>query len=117
MRHCQSLSKLKLVVTFYVFLLVVGAIGAIAYLAMFMSHVPGAADERLGKLQELPQELNEWVEDAKRTEDGLIRETRYLMSDTTTTRLTLQVRLRDPNTRDIVRVEPEKNIKRRRVRT
>ena len=111
-----SLVKLAPVVTFYVFLLVVGAIGALAYLAMFMSHVPGAAEERLGKFEDLPRRLNEWVEDADLSEDGLVCERRHLMPNPSGHRLILQVRYRDPVTRDIVRVEPEVTIKRRRVR-
>src|SRR6187551_1697958 len=69
------------VVSFYVFLLIVGAIGALAYLALFMSHVPGAADERLGTLEPLPEKLNEWVEDQAQSADGLVCERRHLMSE------------------------------------
>ncbi len=103
-------------VTFYVFLLIVAAVGALAYLALYFSHVPGAADERLGELEDLPKSLNEWVEDEQPSEDGLICERRHLMPDTFASRMTLQVRYRDPATRDIVRIDPEVTIKRRRVR-
>jgi hypothetical protein len=105
------------VVTFYVFLLIVGGIGALAYLAMFMSHVPGAANERLGHLEDLPQSLNQWVEDKERSADGLICERRHLMPEAQASKMTLQVRYRDAETREIVRIEPELVIKRRRVRS
>lgn len=98
------------------FLLIVGAIGALAYLALFMSHIPGAADERLGKLEDLPERLNEWVEDPQPTVEGLVCERRHLMSSPSLNKWVLQVRYRDPQTREIVRVDPEKSVKRRRRR-
>jgi len=109
--------KVAPVVTFYVFLLIVAAVGALAYLALFMSHVPGAAEERLGKFEALPGRLNEWVQDDALSEDGLVCERRHLMPNPSVNRLILQVRYRDPTTRDIVRVAPEVTIKRRRVRS
>ena len=117
LRGRGALTKLPLVVTFYVFLLIVGAIGALAYLAMFMSHVPGAADERLGKLEPLPESLNRWVEDREPNADGLVRECRHLMPEPSSGKMTLQVRYRDPKTREIVSVEPEVTVKRRRIRS
>lgn len=103
-------------VSFYVFLLIVGAIGALAYLALFMSHVPGAADERLGTLEPLPEKLNEWVEDQAQSADGLVCERRHLMSEPSSGKMILQVRYRDPTSRDILRIEPERVIKRKRRR-
>lgn len=91
--------------------------GAIAYLLMFISHVPGAADERLGKLEELPLSLNKWVQDEGLTPDGLVCERRHLMPEPEAAKMVLQVRYRDPQTNDIVRVLADKTIKRRRHRS
>lgn len=104
------------VVTFYVFLLIVGALGAVAYLLMFMSHVPGAANERFGTLDALPSSLNKWVEDEALSSDGLVCERRHLMAEQDASKMILQVRYRDPKSHEIVRVEAEQTIKRRRRR-
>lgn len=106
-------------VTLYVFILIVGAVGGGAYLALFFSLVPGAKDERLGKLEELPAEIGKWVPAAERTEEGLIQETRYLSAEPSGSdpvKIIIQVRYRDPGTSDIVRVDPEKTYRRRRRR-
>ena len=105
------------VVTLYVFLLIVGAVGAVAYLLLFFSHVPGAADERFGILEALPGKLGEWVVDEDNSPKGLILERRYLSADPSgadATKLIIQVRYRDPVTGEIVRVDPEETYRRRR---
>lgn len=105
-------------VTLYVFLLIVGAVGALAYILLFFSHVPGAKDERLGKLEELPADLGTWVQGT--SDDGLIIERRYLMADPSgldEQALLIQVRYRDPDTSEIVRVDAEQKYRRRRVRS
>lgn len=106
-------------VTLYVFLLIVGAVGALAYLALFFSHVPGAADERFGTLEELPAELGVWTTDKEPSSDGLLVERRYLSADTSrgdTTKLILQVRYRHPERGEIVRIDPEETYRRRRLK-
>lgn len=106
-------------VTLYLFLLGVGAVGAGAYLFLFMSHVPGAKDERLGVLEPLPPQMGEWVEQEARSSDGFVVERRYLNPESTGfsgPKILLQVRYRDAETREIVRVDPEQVIKRKRVR-
>ncbi len=110
--------RLPPVVTLYLFILGVGAVGAVAYLLLFMSHVPGAADERLGKWEPLPDRLGEWVKDTERTAEGLIRESRQLLPEggRAGAKIVLQVRYRDPHTQEIVRVEPEVTWKRKRIR-
>ncbi len=108
------------VVTFYLFLLGVGAVGALAYMGLFLSHVPGAKDERLGALPDLPDKLGKWVEQEKPSEDGLLCEKRHLLIDEGGFgggKLLLQVRYRNPQTREIMRIEKEQTIKRRRVRS
>lgn len=111
------MDTLRPVVTLYVFLLIVGAVGALAYILLFFSHVPGAKDERLGKLEALPADLGTWVRSGD--SDGLIKEERYLLADSSgvdQSKLLLQVRYRDAKTEEIVRVDPEKAYRRRRIR-
>jgi hypothetical protein len=105
------------VVTLYVFLLIVGAVGALAYILLFFSHVPGAKDERLGKLEPLPADLGKWAESGR--EEGLIKEERCLLADSSgldEQKLVIQVRYRDPETDEIVRVAPEQTYRRRRIK-
>lgn len=106
-------------VTFYLFLLGVGAVGAGAYLFLFLSHVPGAKDERLGVLEPLPPQMGEWVEQELKSSDGLVVEQRYLHPESTGfsgPKILRQVRYRHPETREIVRVDPEQVVKRKRIR-
>jgi hypothetical protein len=105
------------VVTLYVFLLIVGALGAMAYMMLVFSHVPGSADERFGSLEELPGVIGVWVVDDERSTDGLIVERRYLAADSSsedTTKLIIQVRYRHPETDEIVRIGPEETYRRHR---
>lgn len=104
-------------VTLYVFLLIVGAIGAVAYLLLFFSHVPGATDERFGTLEELPGELGVWLKDEQKSSETMVTERRYLPADPSggdTTKLVIQVRHRDRSTGEIVRIDPEETYRRRR---
>lgn len=105
---------------FVILMLVVAAVGAGAYVALFMTHVPGAMEERFGKLEPLPEDLGKWVREETPTEEGLIAERRHLYRESTGLggdKLLLQVRYRDPTSNEIVRVEPERVIKRKRVRS
>ena len=79
----------------------------------------------LGEYEDLPQDLGEWVrdsksEEAKRAEaEGLFREVRVLLVDAGTFKgqhLIKQARYRDLETNKIERVEPDEEIKRKRVR-
>lgn len=104
---------------FYLFLLLVGAAGAAAYVVFFMTHVPGAKEERLGEFEPLPEDLGRWVEEPGPRDEGLVRERRYLWNEATGFgggQLVLQVRYRSPETREIVRVEAEQIIPRKRVK-
>lgn len=100
--------------SFVVFMFVIAGLGAAVYLALFMSHVPGAKEERFGELEPLPARLGEWIPDEARASDGTLREQRHLFDESRRT-LTLQVRYRGPSG-DIVRVEPEQTVKRKRIR-
>jgi len=108
---------------FYVFLVVVAALGIAFYLLFLLNLVPGMKEERLGVLEPLPDDLGKWVEDdsseagrAARAQ-GLVRETRHYHYEAGSGgKLVVQGRVRNPTTDEIVRVEQERVIKRRRVR-
>lgn len=106
---------------FYAFLLAVGAIGLAAYVSLYLRLVPGFAEQRLGKLEELPPDVGKWKLDEGSAEAtrarsmGLVRETRHWW-DSQTEKLFLQVRYRAADTREIVGSEPDQPIKRRRVK-
>lgn len=104
------------------FVLMVGIalIGGLIYLFFIMNTVPGAKAERLGTLEELPENVGKWRVDedseAARaaTSEGLVREIRYFYHEDRQ-RLALQVRYRDKLTGKIARVEPEVVVPRRRI--
>ena len=102
-------------------MLVVGLIGIGIYVLFILNLVPGAAEERLGVLEPLPPDTGTWkradgAPDAAPATDGsLVREVRHYFYQADN-RLVLQVRYRDPETNEIVRVDPEQTVKRRRIR-
>lgn len=105
---------------FYVFLLLLAAAGVAVYLLFYLAHVPGATAERLGELEPLPDNLGRWIEDKESPEgsaanaEGLLREERLLLQEGGK-RFIRQVRYRNAETREIVRIEPEQLIQRRRL--
>ncbi len=110
--------------TVYLFVFTVGLIGVGLYLLLMFREVPGAAEERFGKLEELPQDLGKWVIDEDSPEagsakkEGLVREVRFF-HDTEHAkfsggRLLKQVRYRNAETRKIERVEKDEVVKRKR---
>lgn len=106
---------------FYVFLLILGVLGAGLYLMMFLQNVPGAVEDRLGALEPLPGNLGEWQVDQDSTQaadaraQGLIRERRVFL-DEGRNQLLQQVRYKSATTQEIVRADPDQVLKRRRVR-
>jgi len=102
-------------VGFVVFMLGVAALGTLVYLALFMSHVPGAKEERFGDLEPLPDRVGEWSDLGEPGQDGLVRQERYLVDERGGT-LLHQVRMRHVESGEVVSVEPERRVKRRRVR-
>jgi hypothetical protein len=106
---------------FYVFLLVVAAIGVGIYLMFVFQNVPGMKEERLGTLEPLPEDVGSWRTDSETevaraaSKEGLIREVR-LFYDEGRERLVEQVRYRRASDSEIVRVEPDRRVKRRRVK-
>jgi hypothetical protein len=111
---------------FYVFLVVVGLAAVGIYVTLILHLVPGAAEERLGVLEDLPSDLGVWKTDESSPESGtatargMIRQVRTYQEATGGwfggPRLIRQVRYRDQVTGDIVHVDPDKPMKRRRVR-
>jgi hypothetical protein len=106
---------------FYVFLLVVAALGVGIYLIFIFQNVPGIKEERLGKLEPLPPDVGTWKSDTESEAahdalgEGLRREVR-LFFDESKDRLYEQVRYRELHGSEIVRVEPDRRIKRRRIK-
>lgn len=108
----------------YVFLGVVGLLGVALYVTLLMREVPGFAEQRFGKLEDLPADLGKWSQDADSDEgraareQGLAREVRHWFDADAGRHGTLsrQVRYRSLESGEIVRVEPDVPIKRRRVK-
>jgi hypothetical protein len=106
---------------FYVFLLLVAALGVGVYLTFIFQNVPGMKEERLGTLEPLPPDVGIWKpdpdSDAGRAAaaEGLRREVR-LFFDERSNRLYEQARCRAVDGSEIVRVEPDRRLKRRRVK-
>jgi hypothetical protein len=106
---------------FYVFLLIVAVLGVGLYLLFFFQNVPGAVEERLGRLEPLPEDLGRWKADHQSEEGraaervGEVREERMYF-DESRGRLLYQVRFLKRDTRDVVRVDPDRVVKRRRIK-
>ena len=111
---------------FYVFLLIVAAAGVAIYLLFILREVPGAAEERLGMLEALPPDIGQWKKDQDSAEGkaaldrGELREVRFFYDRGSggfgSGKLLKQVRYRSVASNDILRAEPDQQIKRRRVR-
>jgi hypothetical protein len=111
---------------FYVFLLIVAAAGVGIYLLFILREVPGAAEERLGQLEPLPPDVGQWKEDRGSPEGkaalerGELRELRFFYDSSGGGfgggRLLKQIRYRSVATSEILRAEPDQQVKRKRVR-
>jgi hypothetical protein len=106
---------------FYVFLVLVGIAGIGVYVLFIFNLVPGAQDERLGVLEPLPPDVGTWKVDAdseaasRARSEGLVREVRHYYYEGKN-KLVLQVRYKRQDGDDIVRVEPDEVVKRKRLR-
>ncbi len=106
---------------FYVFLLVIAVLGIGIYLLFILPSVPGAVEERFGVLEPLPKDLGVWQADDESEagkaarERGEIREVRLLF-DEQKSRLTRQARYRSASSDEVVRIDPEEVVKRRRIK-
>lgn len=115
--------RIGLSAAMYWFFLLVGLLFAVIYLFFFLREVPGAAKERLGELEPLPDSLGQWQldedSDAARqaSSQGQLRETRLWQYDeqsARSSRLVRQVRYRSIASGVVERVEPDEPVKRRR---
>jgi hypothetical protein len=107
---------------FYAFLMVVAIAGIALYLFVIFREVPGAAEERLGTYEDLPEDVNKWRADAETPEaraaleQGLQREVRLYFAESDKKKLIRQARYRNVTTGAIERVEPDVVVKRKRVK-
>jgi hypothetical protein len=111
---------------FYVFLLIVAALGVGVYLLFIFKLVPGAMEERLGVLEPLPDNVGQWTVDESSPagkaalERGLKREERLFFEEAqgflTRGRLVQQVRYRNAASNAIEEVEPDQSVKRKRIK-
>ncbi len=112
---------------FYVFLIIVAALGVGVYLLFIFKLVPGAMEERLGVLEPLPDDVGQWKPDdhspeaRAALERGQKREERLFFEEGkgifAQGRLLKQVRYRSAASNEIVEVLPDEPVKRRRIRT
>ncbi len=106
---------------FYVFLVLVGILGIGVYVLFIFNTVPGVRDERMGVLEALPADVGHWKTDEESkagraaTAEGLVRETRHYFYEANG-KLVLQARYKRAATGEIVRVDPDEPVKRRRIR-
>jgi hypothetical protein len=111
---------------FFLFLMIVAALGIGVYLVFIFKLVPGAAEERLGVLEPLPDDLGKWHADEdselgkaalarslKREQRLFFEEGKGLLAQG---RLVRQVRYRNLSSNAIEEVEPDQPVKRRRIR-
>lgn len=91
------------------------------YLLLVQREVPGLVEQRFGVLEALPENINQWAVDEESAEGkeaaskGLKREVR-MFHDSHNGKLLRQVRYRNRATNQVVRVEPDEVVKRKRVR-
>jgi hypothetical protein len=110
------------VVAIVVFLVFVAVMGGLLYLLVIQREVPGAVEQRFGKLEALPSDVGKWKVDSESDEgraavkQGLKREVR-LFHDVQSGKLTRQARYRNPATNEITRTEPDVPVPRRRVKS
>jgi hypothetical protein len=111
---------------FFLFLLIVAALGIVVYLVFIFKLVPGAAEERLGVLEPLPDDIGQWHADEaselgkaailrnrKREERLFFEEGKGLLAQG---RLVRQVRYRNLDNNAIEEIEPDQPVKRKRIR-
>jgi len=111
---------------FFLFLMVVSALGIGVYLVFIFKLVPGAAEERLGVLEPLPADIGQWHVDEESAlgkaalERNRRREERLFFEEgkgiLAQGRLVRQVRYRNLSSNAIEEVEPDEPVKRRRIR-
>lgn len=101
---------------FVVFLAV--AFWCAVFMVFFTADGTTPWDFFLGRFETPPSDLGTWRESGSDESSPLLREERFLFpgGDANARVLIHQVRYRDRVTEEVVRVEPEKRVRRRRVR-
>lgn len=103
-------------------LLGISAVAILAYLFLIFRAVPGAVDARLGELEDLPKHVGTWVPDVdsdsarQAAAEGLRCERRVLF-DEASGKFTHQARYRDVKTNAVSRVDDDRVVRRRRVKS
>ncbi len=109
----------------YLLFLFIALVPCVIYVVVAMLEVPGMADERLGTLEELPDDVGEWKTDTESDEarsataEGLVRETRLWINPHDLfgrKKIYRQTRYLDRKTLDVVRTEKDVRIRRKRVK-
>lgn len=109
------------------FLLVLAFIGGLIYLLVVQREVPGIVEQRFGVLEALPADVGKWKTDDESEAGkaaaarGLRREERLFYDPNAGGflgggKLVRQVRYRNRATNEIVKVEPDQLVPRKRVR-
>ena len=108
-------------VAIVVFLVFVAVMGGLLYLLVIQREVPGAVEQRFGKLEALPADVGKWKVDTESDEgraavkQGLKREVR-VFHDVQNGKLTRQARCRNPATNKNTRIDPDVPVPRRRIK-
>lgn len=111
----------------FFFLLGIALIGGLVYFLVVHSEVPGALEQRIGVFEALPDDIGKWKVDEESEEGkasvarGLKREERLFHDPNAGGfmgggKLVRQVRYRNRATNEIVKVEPDEPVRRKRVR-
>jgi len=104
------------------FLVFIAFIGGLFYVLIIYREVPGAIEQRLGVLEALPEDLGKWKVDEESEEgkaalqQGQKREVR-LFHDRSSDKLLRQVRYRNRATNEVMRVDPDEPIRRKRIKS
>lgn len=111
---------------YYLIFLFIAIVPCVIYVWVIWMEVPGFADERLGVLEDLPDNIGKWTRDeesekAKAAEqEGLIYETRLWIYGnnpfTNQPKIYRQFRYLDSETEEFVRADKDKRYKRKRVK-
>jgi len=113
---------MAILLAFAAFFLLIGLV----YVVITLALIPGMADERLGRLEELPDNAGEWRDDVESPagraarDAGVTRQIRLWIDMNRDwlgrERILKQVRYIDDNGR-LVRTEPDRRYKRKRIRS